>query len=468
MKTRILILGGGFGGVYTALELDRTIASRPDVEVTLVSRENFILFTPMLHEVAASDLDLTHIVNPIRKMLRHVNFFYAEVQSIDLASKSVRVAHSEDAHVHNLSYDHLVIAVGNATNFFKMPGLEEIAFTMKSLGDAIEVRNHLIEMLEAADFECAAGDRDQLLTVMVAGGGFSGIETIAAINDFLREATRFYSHLSEKQIRVVVVHPGPVVLPELGEELGAYAQKQLAARGVEILVNTRVKAIHGRDVELTNGTVIQTKTLIWTAGTCAHQLTGELPCANDRGRLHVNEFLQLDGWPGVWALGDCACVPDLTAGTSSAGKSSDGTAKNCPPTAQHAIRQGKTLARNIAAQMAGRPLKPFRFKTLGLLAAIGRRTGVASIMGFRFSGFLAWVLWRSIYLAKLPRFEKKVRVALDWTLDLFFTKDLVQFHTHSSGSERALNKLCQPDTPLLPHATTIFPSPPDKPVESAV
>lgn len=316
MKTRIVILGGGFGGVYTALELDKTLASRPDVEVTLVSRENFILFTPMLHEVAASDLDLTHIVNPIRKMLRHVNFFHAEVQAIDLKSKTVRVTHSEQAHVHDLPYDQLAIAVGNATNFFAMPGLEEFAFTMKSLGDAIEVRNHLIEMLEAADFECAAGNRDQLLTVVVAGGGFSGIETIAGINDFMRDATRFYKHLSEKQIRVVVIHPGPVVLPELGEELGAYAQKRLAARGVEIRVNTRVKAIQGRTVELNDGTTIPTDTLIWTAGTCAHVLTSALPCQYDHGRLRVNEFMELEGWPGVWALGDCASVPDLTTGTA--------------------------------------------------------------------------------------------------------------------------------------------------------
>jgi len=427
MKTRIVILGGGFGGVYSALELDKTIASRSDIEVTLVSRENFILFTPMLHEVAASDLDLTHIVNPIRKMLRHVNFFHAEIQSIDLANKTVRVAHSEIRHEHDLPYDHLVIALGNATNFFKMPGLEDFAFTMKSLGDAIGMRNHLIEMLEAADFECAAGDRHQLLTVVVAGGGFSGIETIAAINDFLREATRSYSHLTEKQIRVVVIHPGAVVLPELGEELGTYAQKELAARGVEIRVNSRVKGIHTlgpqtRTIELNDGTMIPTNTLIWTAGTCAHALTGELPCESDRGRIKVNEFMQLDGWPGVWALGDCACVPDVTTG------------KSCPPTAQHAIRQGKALAKNIVAQLQGKDLRPFRFKTLGLLAAIGRRSGVASIFGFHFSGFLAWFLWRGIYLAKLPRLEKKVRVALDWTLDLFFSKDLVQFQTRTSTS----------------------------------
>jgi len=420
MKNRILILGGGFGGLYAALQLDRTIAGRSDVEVTLVNRENFILFTPMLHEVAASDLDLTHIVNPIRKMLRHVNFFHAEVRSIDLPSKTVRVAHSADAHIHDLPYDQLVIGLGCTTNFFDLPGLEKTAFTMKSLGDAIEVRNHMIEALEAADFECAAGQRDQLLTVVVAGGGFSGVETIAGISDFLRDATRYYSHLTEKQIRVVLVHPGRVILPELGEKLGAYSQKKLAERGVEIRVNTRVTAVRDGNVELNDGTVIRTNTLIWTAGTSPHPLCGLLPCDTDRGRIKVNEFMEVEGWPGVWALGDCASVPDPATG------------KPYPPTAQHAIRQGKVLASNIVAALTGRSRKPFRFATLGLLAAIGRRTGVANILGFQFSGFIAWFLWRGIYLSKLPRLEKKIRVALDWTLDLFFSKDLVQFQTRRS------------------------------------
>jgi NADH dehydrogenase len=262
MKKRILILGGGFGGLYTALELERTIAQRDDIEVTLVSRENFILFTPMLHEVAASDIDLTHIVNPLRKMLRRVNFFHADVCSIDLPGKTVRVAHSAGRHEHDLPYDQLVIALGCTTNFFQLPGLEETAFTMKSLGDAIRVRNHLIEGLEAADFECAAGQRDQLLTVVVAGGGFSGVETIAGINDFLRGATRYYSHLSSMQIRVMLVHPGAEILPELGERLGAYTHRKLAERGVEIKVKTRVAAVRGGSVELTDGTVIDTCTLI--------------------------------------------------------------------------------------------------------------------------------------------------------------------------------------------------------------
>ncbi len=422
MKKRILILGGGFGGLYTALELDKTIAKRDDIEVTIVNRENFILFTPMLHEVAASDIDLTHIVNPIRKMLRRVNFFHAEVEAIDLHSKIVRVAHSENRHVHDLPYDYLVIALGCTTNFFHLPGLEETAFTMKSLGDAIRVRNHIIDGLEAADFECAAGDRDQLLTVVVAGGGFSGVETIAGINDFLRDATRLYSHLSEDRIRLVLVHPGAFILPELGESLGRYTQKRLVERGVEVRVNTRVTAVRDGVVELNDGAQIPTRTLIWTAGTAAHPLCADLPCATDKGRVKVNEFLEVEGWPGVYSLGDCANVPDPATG------------KPYPPTAQHAIRQGKVLAGNIAAAIDGSEKHPFRFKTLGLLAAIGRRVGVANILGIKFSGVIAWFLWRTIYLMKLPGFEKKVRVAIDWTLDVLFTKDIVQFQTGRSST----------------------------------
>jgi len=415
---RILILGGGFGGVYAALEFEKLLARNPGIEVTLVNRENFFLFTPMLHEVAASDLDITHIVNPIRKLLRKVRFFDGDVESIDLESRCVNVSHGiGEAHHHTLEYDHLVLSLGSITNFFNLPGLAERALTMKTLGDAITLRNRLIEHLEEADFECAAGDRDYMLTFVVAGGGFAGVETIAGINDFLREALEFYPHLTEDRIRVVLVHPGPVILPELGPELGAYAQKKLSERGVEIRVNTKVTGISGRTVQLSDGTSIVSKTLIWTAGTSPNPLLAGLPCPKERGRLAVNGYMEAPEWPGVWALGDCACVPDRKNGGF------------YPPTAQHALRQGKVLARNIVAAIRGRQKKPFVFTTIGQLAAIGRRTGVANILGVNFSGFIAWWLWRTIYLSKLPRFEKKLRVALDWTLDLVFSKDLVQFMT---------------------------------------
>jgi NADH:ubiquinone reductase (H+-translocating) len=414
----ILILGGGFGGVYAALELEKTLARDSDIQITLINRDNFFLFTPMLHEVAASDLDITHIVNPVRKLLKRIEFFDGDVQSIDLPNRRVVVTHGiGEPHPHELEYDHVILTLGSITNFFNLPGLEERALTMKSLGDAIHLRNRLIQHMEEADFECCPAARGPLLTFVVAGGGFAGAETIASVNDFLREAIKFYPHLTEDMLRVVLVHPGPVILPELGEKLGRYAQQKLAERKVEIRVNTKVTGFSGNEVTLTDGTTIKTNTLLWTAGTSPNPLLSSLPCQKDRGRLLVNEYLQVKGWPGVWALGDCALVPDLTTG------------KYCPPTAQHALREGRIVARNIAAELRGGVKKPFSFSTIGQLASIGRRTGVARVLGINFSGFVAWWLWRSIYLSKLPRFEKKLRVALDWTLDLLFSKDLVKFVT---------------------------------------
>jgi NADH dehydrogenase len=416
-RKRIIILGGGFGGLYAALRLEKTLARNPEMEILLVNRENFFLFTPMLHEVAASDLDLTHIVNPVRKLLKRVQFFDGDVDDIDLPGHKVVVSHGAEHHSHELEYDHLVIALGSITNFFNLPGLEQRALTMKSLGDAIYLRNKLISHLEEADFECCTLERQELLTFVVAGGGFAGVETMALFNDFVREALRFYPNLREEMLRMVLVHPGAVILPELGETLGAYAQRKLAMRQVEIKLNTRVTGVSERGVELSDGGTLLTKTLIWTAGTSPNPLLETLPCAKERGRLLVNELLEVPEWPGVWALGDCALVPDRQSG------------KFCPPTAQHALREGKVLAENLVATVRGGRKKPFVFTTIGQLATIGRRTGVANIMGVNFSGFLAWWLWRTIYLSKLPRFEKKVRVALDWTLDLLFSKDFVQFVT---------------------------------------
>ena len=416
-KIRIVILGGGFAGLHAAMHLDNTLARDPDIEIILVNRDNFFLFTPMLHEVAASDLDLTNIVNPVRKLLKRVNFFAGEVESIDLDRKRVSVSHGFDHHHHELGYDHLVIGLGSITNFYNLPGLEERALTMKSLGDAIHLRNRLIALLEEADTECCADVRGPLLTFVVAGGGFAGTETVAGINDFVREAVHFYSNLREDMLRVVLVHPGGVILPELGERLGLYAQKRLAERKVEIRVNTSVYGVSDRGVQLSTGEMIETKALIWTAGTSPNPVLDSLRCAKERGRLKVDEMLRVPDQPGVWALGDCALVPDPRTG------------KYCPPTAQHALREGKVLAKNLVVSVRGGVMKPFSFSTIGQLAAIGMRTGVANIFGINFSGFIAWWLWRTIYLSKLPRFEKKLRVALDWTLDLLFKKDLVQFQT---------------------------------------
>lgn len=413
---RILVLGGGFGGVYAAMHLEGALGHRADVEITLVSRENFFLFTPMLHEVAASDLDITHIVSPLRTLLKRTAIFVGDVESIDLERRRVRVGHGFERHDHDLAYDHLVIALGSMTNFYGLPGLEQHALTMKTLGDAIHLRNRVIATLEEADTECAAG-RDDLLTFVVAGGGFAGVETIAGLNDFVREALRFYPRISPDRIRMVLVHAGSVVLPELGSSLGAYAQRKLSNRGIEIITDAKVSTVTDHRVTLADGRRIPARIVVWSAGTSPHPLVQGLPCMLDRGRILVDETLAVPGYDGVWALGDCAAIPDpRTAGTH-------------PPTAQHALREARTVADNIAATLDNRPARAFSFRTIGQLAAIGRRTGVARMFGVNFSGFFAWWLWRTVYLSKLPRFEKKCRVAIDWTLDLIFAKDFVQFLT---------------------------------------
>ena len=433
-QKHVVILGGGFGGVYAAIEFEKTLARDSDVNVTLVNRENFFLFTPMLHEVASGDLDMAHIVNPIRKLLRRVEFFHGEVESIDLVQRQIRVVHGQTHHGHTLPYDHLVLAFGSVTNFYGLPGLAERALTMKTLGDAIYLRNRMIAHLEEANFECAAPLRKPLLTFVVAGGGFAGVETMAGMNDFLRDALRFYPHLRPDTLRLVLVHSGPDILPELGEALGRYTHEKLSARGVEIRTNVKVVEMSDHDIRLSDGTNISTTTLVWTAGTAPNPLLATLPCKTKGGRLLVNDSLEVPGWPGVWALGDCALIPDqLTGGYH-------------PPTGQHAMREAAVAARNVTAAFRGTAKQPFRFKTLGLLAAIGRRTGVARILGFNFSGVIAWTLWRAIYLSKLSRIEKKARVVLDWLLDVIFTKDLVQFQT--ARGQAAVSTVPQPPDDL--------------------
>jgi NADH dehydrogenase len=425
---RVLILGGGFAGVYAALELEKVLARRTDVEVTLITRDNFFLFTPMLHEVAASDLELSTIVNPLRKLLRRVNTFVGTVEAIDLEKRRVQVSHGFDGHAHDLSYDQLVLALGSSTNFFGLPGVERCALTVKSLSDAVVLRNRLITHLEEANSECAAGVRQPLLTFVVAGGGFAGVETLGGINDFVREALRFYPNLSEEHLRMVLVTPDPLILPELGPKLGAYAQRKLAARGVEIITGTKVRGVENDVVVLSDGQTIQANTLLWAAGTVPNPLVAGLPIATRGGRALVNEYLEVPDWPGVWGLGDCALVPDPRSGGFH------------PPTAQHALREGRAVARNVAAAVLGGPKRPFRFTTLGRLAAIGRRTGVADVCGIQFSGFIAWWFWRTIYLSKLPRLEKKVRVSLDWTLDLWFAKDFACVTLVPPGSAASADK----------------------------
>jgi len=397
--------------------LDKTVARRADAEVTLINRENFILFTPMLHEVAAGDLYPGDIVNPLRRILHHVKFVQAEVQAIDLSARRVRCVGGVAKLELDFEFDHLLLTLGSETNFFDLPGVSEWAVTMKSMFDAAMLRNRVLALLEEATLQSDSDARRRILTFVTAGGGFAGAETTGAINDFVRDVVRYYPDLSEELVRVVIVHPGDFLLPELGQELGDYAERKLRERKVEVIKGVRVANYDGSLVTLTDGKSIPASTLIWTAGVKPSPVIAPLPCQKERGRLLVSEFLAVTGVPGLWAAGDCAAVPVSN------------TEKFHPPTAQHGLREGLVAAKNIEAVVLDRPLKAFTFTTLGQLATIGRRTGVAMVFGIKFSGFIAWMLWRTVYLMKLPRLPKKLRVMVGWTLDLLFAKDIEQMLT---------------------------------------
>ena len=298
-----------------------------------------------------------------------------------------------------------------------MDGVRDWAVTMKNLADASLLRNRMVALLEEAVFHTDDEARRELLTFVTAGGGFSGTETTGAVNDFVRETVRYYPQLSEQLIRVVVVHPGNFLLPELGEELGRYAERKLRQRKVEVIKGARVASYDGLVVTLSDGTSIPARTLIWIAGVKPSPVIASLPCGKERGRLLVSEYLAVTGVPGLWAAGDCAAVPVFD------------TDKFHPPTAQHGLREGVTVAKNIEATILDRSLKPFRFKMMGQLASIGHHTGVAMVFGIKFSGFIAWWFWRSVYLMKLPRVAKKLRVMVSWTLDLFFGQEIEQMIT---------------------------------------
>jgi NADH dehydrogenase len=367
--------------------------------------------------VAAGDLYPGDIVNPLRRILRHVKFVQADVQAIDLDARRALctsgVANREVA----FEFDHLLLTLGSETNFFDMDGVRDWAVTMKNLSDAALLRNRMVALLEGATLQGDETVRRQLLTFVTAGGGFSGTETTGAVNDFVRETARYYPELHEELIRVVVVHPGNYLLPELGEELGRYTERKLRERKVEVIKGARVANYDGSVITLNNGTSIPASTLIWTAGVKPSPVIASLPYQKERGRLLVNEYLSVPGASGLWAAGDCAAVPDVKSG------------KFYPPTAQHGLREGVAVAKNIEAAVLGRPVTPFRFQMLGMLASIGHRTGVAMMFGIKFSGFVAWWFWRSVYLMKLPRLAKKLRVMVSWTLDLFFGQEIEQMIT---------------------------------------
>ena len=418
---RIVIAGGGFGGVYAARSLEKTLGPNA-AEICLINRENYFVFQPLLPEVVSGSIGLLDTVSPIRRLCPHTQLYVREVERIDLERRVVVLAPNFRPRTLELSYDYLVLAPGNVTEFSGMPGLAEHALPFRTLGDALRLRNRAIEALEEAAIETDEAFRRRLLTFVVGGGGFSGVEVIAELNDFLRGAARHFRTLRAEEIRCVLVHSGDRILPEMDPSLAEYAQRLLTRRGVELKLKARVKAATSESVVLNTGETIPARTLVSTAPSGPTPLVTALDCTKEKGRMVVNSCLELDGHAGrVWALGDCAAI-----------RMSDGTA--APPTAQHATREAELVANNIAAAIKGRPQKPFQFAGLGKLGALGHRSAVAEILGFKISGFLAWFLWRTIYLMKMPGLDRKIRVGLDWMTSLVFPPDLVQLRVQASGN----------------------------------
>jgi len=413
-KARIVIIGGGFAGTAIARSLEKKFCRDPSVEITLIDSENFFTFTPLLPEVPSGSIQPKHIVFPLRALLKRTKVKQAEVKGIDLERRQVVAAHCGACGNETLPFDQLVLALGSVPNYFGLPGLAEHSLTIRSLADATALHAHVIDKLEHADLQNDASVRRRLLTFVVAGGGFAGVETLAELNDFIRGAQRFYPNVSPDEVRMVLVHSGTRILPEVSESLSQYALKILRRRGVEVLLETRVLGCSADFVRLSSGQELPASTFVWAAGTAPNPILDRLDLPRTKnGRVEVDATMAVRDTPGSWAAGDSAAIPDLVTGRA------------CPPTAQYALRQGQRLAENIAARMRGDEPQPFRFKALGLLAGLGHRCAVAEILGMKFSGFVAWWLWRTIYLMKLPGFERKLRVAIDWTLDLFFPRDIV-------------------------------------------
>lgn len=413
---RIIILGGGFAGVYAAMYLERRLRYRPDIEVVLVSKENYFVFQPMLAEVVSGSIGILDTVSPLRRLLPRTTLYIREVEAINLDQRTVSLSPGFRPRQLNLPYDHLVLALGSVTDFRGLPGLYEHAFPFKNLADAVGLRNHLIHVMEEASIEPDPVFRQELLTFVVGGGGFSGVEVAAEMNDFLKDVVRQYRGLKPEDIRVILIHSGERILDrELTPDLGEYAQNILRKRGVDIRLKTRLRTASQNAAILENGEKIPSRTVVSTVPSSPHPILENLTLPRERGKIKVDDMLRVPENPAVWALGDCALVP------------CPGPDGFCPPTAQHAVRQAELVAANLVATIDHKPLRTFGFTGLGKMGSLGHRSAVAQIFwGIKLSGILAWFFWRTVYWCKLPGLDRKFRVGLSWFIDLILPADYVQ------------------------------------------
>jgi NADH dehydrogenase len=427
----VVIAGGGFAGVYCARALEAELGNSARERVALIASENFMLFQPMLAEVVGSALPAQHVVNPIRQLCRKVTVLRGDITEIDLDAHQLTVSAGDFVGDVKVNFQHLVAGLGGIVDLSRVPGMAEHAFLMKNIGDALKLRDALIGRFEEANMEENAEDVRRLLTFVIAGGGFSGVETAGQLLDFTRDLVGFYPRLPADALRIVLIHGRERLMPELSASLAKYCEANLRNRGLEIILNARVSAMTAGRIHLEDGRVIESRTVVSTIGNAPHPLLaalakkGGLP--SEKGRLLTDATLRVKGRSGLWAAGDCAAVPMPPNLRKDAGAPS--AQEFSPSTAQFATRQGALLGKNLARALKGSDdFQPFNFRGLGELASLGRHAAAAEILGLKFSGFFAWWLWRSVYLVKLPGLERKLRVLLDWTLDLFFPADITSFH----------------------------------------
>ena len=428
-KKRIVILGGGFAGIECARKLEALFRNDYSIEIVLVNEDNFLLFTPLLPQVASGMIETRHAITSIRTILDRATFYEGRVKNIDQYGKIVTLWGTTEKRGISIHYDYLILALGSQTNFFGMSDVELHAYTMKTLNDAVMLRNRTIDMLEQAENETNPILRKSLLTFVIVGAGFAGIETAGELLDLLLDVVKYYPNIRRKDLRVIILEALPNILPGFGETLAKFAERKLEQRGLEIKLKSAVTSFDGSEVKIKklNGNdsseAIQTKTLIWTAGVTPVNIIKRSTFKMDHGKIIVNDFLEVPNFLGVFAIGDCANFLNPE------------TKRPYAPTAQLAVEQAKTAAHNLYALMKNREKRKFVYKSKGQMAIIGKRTGIANILGRNIAGFWAWLIWRNVYLSKIPNWDKRLRVLIDWTLDLFFVRDVARLKFFKKSTE---------------------------------
>ena len=445
-KKKIVILGGGFAGVECTRQLESKFGNDPDIELVMVSEDNFLLFTPMLPQVASGMIETRHIVLPIRTICKKTKFYEGRIKNIDPFGKLVNLWGTGDKRSISIHYDFLVVALGSETNFFGMADVEKNAYTMKTLNDAVVLRNRIIDMLEQAENETNPILRKSFLNFVVAGGGFAGIETAGELMDLILDARKHYPTIHKDDLKVVVIEALPMILPGFNEKLAEFAKQKLIERGIDIKLQTAITSFDGNEVttksidqnpkdpvDESKVDSIRTKTLIWTAGVTPVNTIKRSMLKTDRGKVIINEYLEVQDFPGVFAIGDCALFLNPE------------TKRPFPPTAQIAEAQAKTAAKNLIALIKNSEKEKFEYHSKGQMAIIGKRSGIATFLGMNISGFWAWLIWRNVYLSKIPTLDKQIRVFLDWIIDLFFDRDISRLKMMKREDEKEYKLLDEVD-----------------------